>query len=377
MSRPHPLHILMTTDAVGGVWIYATTLAKALCGRQHRVSLVVLGPAPRDDQLANVSGIRGLHVENTNLALEWMDPAAHDAEHASTALAGLERRLAPDVIHLNGYREACAPWAHPVLVMAHSCVASWWQACRGDDPAEPQWQIYAQNVARGLAAADMWVAPTAAFRDEIQTRYAPLAPGRVIWNSASLDVMQLPKQPVIMAAGRLWDEAKNLSALTEIAGDLAWPVRVAGPMRTPDGRLMRADGVEWLGDLPHAELLRHLRTAAVFVAPARYEPFGLTVLEAACAGCALVLADISTFRELWDGAALFVHPRKPDDLRATIEMICRDDAERGRLQQAARRRAQRYAESAMVDAYEAIYAELDRSGTIRRPHAHERVEACA
>ena len=58
---------------------------------------------------------------------------------------------------------------------------------------------------------------------------------------------------------------------------------------------------------------------------ARYEPFGLAVLEAAQAGCALVLSDIPTFRELWNGAAQFVPPgddaaRSPcaiDALRAT------------------------------------------------------------
>ena len=118
----------MTTDAIGGVWTYATTLAKALCERQHRVSLAVLGPAPRPDQLAGLSSVPRLHVEVTDLALEWLDPEAQDAAHASTVLVALERRLAPDIIHLNGYREACAPWAHPVLVMAHSCVGSWWQA---------------------------------------------------------------------------------------------------------------------------------------------------------------------------------------------------------------------------------------------------------
>ena len=34
-----------------------------------------------------------------------------------------------------------------------------------------------------------------------------------------------------------------------------------------------------------------MQRAEVFVSPAVYEPFGLTVLEAAAAGCALVLAD--------------------------------------------------------------------------------------
>ena len=39
---------------------------------------------------------------------------------------------------------------------------------------------------------------------------------------------------------------------------------------------------------------------------ARYEPFGLAVLEAAQAGMALVLSDTPGFRELWDDAAIFV-----------------------------------------------------------------------
>ena len=34
--------------------------------------------------------------------------------------------------------------------------------------------------------------------------------------------------------------------------------------------------------------------------PARYEPFGLSILEAALSGCALVLGDLPSLRELWD-----------------------------------------------------------------------------
>ncbi len=49
-----------------------------------------------------------------------------------------------------------------------------------------------------------------------------------------------------------------------------------------------------------------LARSPIFASAALYEPFGLAVLEAAQAGCALVLSDIPTFRELWDGAALFV-----------------------------------------------------------------------
>ena len=35
---------------------------------------------------------------------------------------GLERRLRPDVVHLNGYTHGALPWRAPVLVVGHSCV---------------------------------------------------------------------------------------------------------------------------------------------------------------------------------------------------------------------------------------------------------------
>jgi hypothetical protein len=44
------------------------------------------------------------------------------------------------------------------------------------------------------------------------------------------------------------------------------------------------------------------------VLPARYEPFGLSVLEAALSGCALVPGDIASLRGNWDGVAEFVCP---------------------------------------------------------------------
>ncbi len=66
--------------------------------------------------------------------------------------------------------------------------------------------------------------------------------------------------------------------------------------------------------------------AAIFAHPARYEPFGLAVLEAAMAGCALVLGDIPTLRELWDGAAVFVAPGRPDRLGEALAALAADEA---------------------------------------------------
>lgn len=98
--------------------------------------------------------------------------------------------------------------------------------------------------------------------------------------------------------------------------------------------------------------------AAIFALPARYEPFGLAALDAASAGCALVLGDIPSLRETWDGAATFVPPDAPAALQSALEALIHDETRRGAAARAARRRAARYCATAMVDRYAALYTRL-------------------
>ncbi len=118
-----------------------------------------------------------------------------------------------------------------------------------------------------------------------------------------------------------------------------------------------------------------MQRAAIFASPARYEPFGLSVLEAAAAGCALVLADIPTFRELWNDAALFVDPTDPRALHRALADLCADMARCAQLQDAARTRSRRYALRRMIDSYVALYQGLFASDT--RPTAAPGIEVFA
>jgi glycosyltransferase involved in cell wall biosynthesis len=359
MSPPHPRIILMTTDAVGGVWTYSTALARALCGYGHKVVLVGMGPPPRREQLEALMDIAGLTFEPTGLALEWMDPEGADVAHARDTLLRLCERVKPDLVHLNSFREATFGFDAPTVVVAHSCVGSWWEACRPGLPIERKWRPYLRNVARGLDAAGVWVAPTHTYRDWVMEAYKPRQPNAVIWNGTALPPSAAPKQPFILAAGRLWDEAKKLAALADIADQIAWPVRIAGPTVSPDGGAGDLPaGVAWLGALPHAALIAQMREAAILAAPALYEPFGLTVLEAANCGCALVLSDIPTFGELWDGAAAFADPRDPQALIAALDALCHDESLRERMRRTAAQRARRYTLARMVDAYRCLYTRL-------------------
>jgi glycosyltransferase involved in cell wall biosynthesis len=71
-----------------------------------------------------------------------------------------------------------------------------------------------------------------------------------------------------------------------------------------------------------------------------------------------VLADIPVFRELWDGAALFVPPREADAYRAAIEQLIGDLPLRGQLGDAAAERALRYTPARMADAMLILYRQL-------------------
>jgi glycosyltransferase involved in cell wall biosynthesis len=101
----------------------------------------------------------------------------------------------------------------------------------------------------------------------------------------------------------------------------------------------------------------------------------LSVLEAAKSGCALLLSDIPTFRELWDGAALFVSPRDPNALRRALCSLCENEIQRRWLQVAAAKRAKTYSLASTVKEYRNLYASLLNRGSDRMPARFEQVPA--
>ena len=357
MNRLSNKTILMTADTVGGVWTYAAGLASALVESGVHVCLLTMGPRPRAHQRAMLSGT-AVQVIESDLALEWQDAEGNDIPRAREFLSEVERRVRPDLVHLNSYREATFGWNAPVVVVAHSCVNSWGLACNDNTfRSEQRWQSYSRLVADGLDHAEVWVSPTQAFGQTVRRLYRTRTEAIVIRNGAVMaDKAQQPKSDLILAAGRMWDAAKNLAVLAEAAKDLDWPVFVAGTAAKSAGKL--AGGIELLGELSHAELGGRMQRAAIFVSPAQYEPFGLSVLEAAGKGCALVLSDIPTFRELWDGAALFAAPNDVVGLRANLVELRGDPGKRLRLQRAALARARRYSMRSMADGYMRLYQSL-------------------
>lgn len=348
----------MTTDAVGGVWQYSERLSRELARRGHEITLAVVGPEPSAAQRLDIAATDGIHVAVFPAKLEWMPDSYADTRRTGDWLLMLEDRHRTDVVHINGFCHGALPWRSPTLVVAHSCVRSWWRACHRSDPP-PEWDGYVRRVVRGLRAASLVVAPTAAFLAQIEALYGPLGPSRVITNGGDPAFRPRSKRAYALAIGRIWDRAKNFERLDRIAGRAAWPVVLAGDAVDPTtGAERLPQSARYLGRLPQKTLARWLGHAGIFVHPAIYEPFGLAALEAACAGCALVLADIPTLRELWGGAAVFFDPHADDDLLSTLDALAANAGRRAALAARAQRQARRFGIGRMAAAYEDAYRNL-------------------
>lgn len=368
----------MTADPIGGVWTYAMELAQAMGPHGVEVVLATMGRRPGSEQRDQVARLWNVELFESDYRLEWMDDAWDDVEHAGEWLLKLEEKTRPDVVHLNGYAHAALPFAAPRLVVGHSCVLSWWRAVKGCG-APPSWDEYRRRVARGVRSADFVVAPSAAMLETLSELYGPVAEAKVIPNGRQVPpaLASVRKERFIFAAGRLWDEAKNIAALARVAPQRPWPVYVAGESVAEDSVATPLENFHHLGVLGPDETLVWLARSTIYALPARYEPFGLSVLEAALTRCALVLGDLPNLREYWRGAALFVPPDEPGALARAIDTLIGCPSLRAELSARACRAAVARRPEQMAEAYLGVYRQvLDaRSSELTEPAMENGVES--
>lgn len=370
-ERLSGLRVLLTTDAVGGIWTYSLDLARELSRNGIETVLAVLGPPPGEAARESALAVPGLELIATGLPLDWTAESPEEVLEAGVRLSHLARQQQCALVQLHAPAYAAArSFDVPVIAVHHSCLATWWQAVKPSDAEMPdhmRWR--SAMVARGIAAVSQLVAPTTAHAHAIAGAYALSTPPMVIRNGRSpppprADAAEDPP-PFIFASGRLWDEGKNFASLDRAAALLDTSVVAAGSSTGPAGETISLPSLRLLGSLSEDRMRQWLPLARAYVSMARYEPFGLGVLEAAQAGCALVLSDIPSFRELWAGAALFVDPGDEQAIARTLAQVMSDDGLRSRLARRAHYRAVLYSSEMMGREMMRLYALRLR---LHRPH---------
>jgi glycosyltransferase involved in cell wall biosynthesis len=348
-----PTHVFITADAVGGVWTYALDLTRGLARRNIRVTLCVLGPSPLLNQRQDAVDA-GADVVLSELPLEWVEEDERALDRGARVLAEIANSSGADLVHLNSPAYASGAIRQPIVGACHSCLATWWEAVRGG-PQPVDFQRRAERLGAGYRACERLIAPTLAFAAATQAVYGvePV----VVWNGRSPPprVRETARARFVLTSGRLWDEAKNVAGLAAVAKTMRGRIEAAGPLEGPNGARAAHGRIVPLGRLDAGALAAKLVEAPVFVSLARYEPFGLGVLEAAQAGCALVLSDIPTFRELWQGAATFVGVDDAAGAAAALDDLLDDPEACARLGSTARARAARFSVDAMAERTLAVY----------------------
>ena len=387
------MRVLVTTDTVGGVWTYTRELTEGLLeqslqhengtDRRHAqqrpghpersegsafpppiadvsISLVSFGRPPSAEQQSWADSLQAAYPAHFRftahaLPLEWMQHNQDCYETTAPLLLEQIARFSPDLLHLNQFCYGALPVSIPKLIVAHSDVLSWHSAVHGRDPEPSRWlETYQQLVQTGLDGADAIIAPTRSMLHALQQGFCTSAPTYVIPNARTLAPLPpLKRKLQAVTIGRLWDPGKNAAMLAQVTSPV--PLLLAGETDLEESQF--ASYLTMLGALTERALQALLAESAIYIATSLYEPFGLAPLEAALSGCALVLHDIPSLREVWEDTALYF--RDAAELSTVLTTLANDQALTETFAARAGERAQAlYTRDTMVGRYLALYAEL-------------------
>ncbi len=151
--------------------------------------------------------------------------------------------------------------------------------------------------------------------------------------------------PILFEALTVMDESPRL---TVIGGGAGLPARAP-------------ENVDFVGRVSEEEKARLLASADIFVAPnTGGESFGIVLVEAMAAGCAVVASDIEAFADVCGAddevpAGALFPVGDAHALAVTLQRLIRDPVARAELAAAGARRAKMYDWEVVADRVEAVY----------------------
>jgi glycosyltransferase involved in cell wall biosynthesis len=195
----------------------------------------------------------------------------------------------------------------------------------------------------------------------LRDRYG-LHDARIVFNVAGLDVRK-DVATLLRAFARVSAELDDTVRL--VIGGVAHGNAALYPDLVPLAReLGIADHVSFIGAISDEEKVAFYQMADCYVAPSRYEGFGLTPLEAMACGAPVVAADASCTPEVVGDAGLLVAPGDVAGFAAAIVRVLSDEALARQLRQQGCDRTRQFSWERTATATCAIY---QRARTATKP----------
>ena len=365
------MHVLMTSETLNNnIWAYTRELVCGLIDRGLRVTLVSFGEIPLPDQTVWMDRLRGFEYRPTAFRLDWMQEAQQDFAESSAYLCSLLKELKPDVFHSNHLCYGALAVSTPRVVVAHGDLVTWWNSVHGRDPKDTAWmRWYRRMTEEGLAGASAVIAASEWMLGATQASYPVPMNGSVI-NHGRNPIHFNPyvsKDDTVLAVGRLLDPAAQVHLLAEKSHPVpvcvvdakqpehAGETRVQADVRFNNG----TEGLIVRGARSDAQLRLLYSRASMYVSASRYEPSGMTILEAALSRCALILNDIPALREIWGPAAVYFRTNDGDSLCEAVRILNGDPVLRRSFANRAFNRAREcYNANRMTTSYIQLYRSL-------------------
>ena len=316
----------------GGVEEHVARLADELAGTGHTVEV-----------LTARRGLRAPVVERRGDTAVRVFPAwslRSMSVSPRLVLAAVSARRSADVLHVHSYHASNAvavlnPWFRGRVIFTPH-----FHGGGHTETARVLHRLYRRLGTRLFGAASAIVCVSRAERDQLLTglpaaeRPAVSRKLRVVPNGVAVRTLQLAEPfdgepPTVLSVGRV-EGYKGIDRVIASFADLPGEARLVvigdgshlPALRSQIARAGLSERVQLLGSVPETTLHRWLRTARVLVSVSEHEAFGMAPLEAAAAGCRVILSDIPAHREIaadyLDGIGELIDGHNPAELTAAL-----------------------------------------------------------
>jgi glycosyltransferase involved in cell wall biosynthesis len=357
---------------LGGIENHIRVLAEAQARQGHHVTVLVThrGRVTEDGMLNGVRVIRAGRV--ASIASTPISPSF------PRLLAGLQ----PDITHLQApyppgelsqllygrgrpfvlsYQADVARLSQRLVMLAYG----------------PVFDAVLRRAARVLATSPNFAAHSPALRRVASC--VAIVPLGVDVSRFSPGSRAGGRPPVLLFVGRL-RHYKGLDVLLHALARLEAGLRLViagdGPRRAPLQALAAELGlgsrVDFIGDVPDADLPALYQSAGIFVLPStsRAESFGTVLVEAMASGLPCVTTEIgsgTSFVVQDAQTGCVVPPRDPATLAGALARLAADPGLRARMGAAGRRRAvENFSLEGMLAAVQAVYDDVLSAAIVKR-----------